>query len=66
MRASEQVFNDGTNVSTSVKEKNGGSDQGKLFSKMEIVFVGMVVSLYVVHQTDFVRLKTILQAAMLR
>ena len=41
--------------STSVKEKNGGLDQEKLFSKMEKLYLsGMVVSLYVFRQTDFV------------
>ena len=57
----------GTMFSTSVKEKNGGLDQEKLFSKMEKLYLsGMVVPLYVFRQTDFVRLRTILQDTMLR
>ena len=57
----------GTMFSTSVKEKNGDLDQEKLFSKMEKLYLsGMVVSLYVFRQTDFVKLRTILQDAMLR
>ena len=52
----------GTMFSTRVKEKNGGFDQEKLFSKMEQLYLsGMVVSLYVFRQTDFAKLRTILR-----